>query len=434
MRSKGASSTSVAKATTTETDSREKALALDAADPLRRFRAEFHFEPGGPIYLNGNSLGRMPRSAAQTLVRARAEWSDRLGRAWNEGWMNAPLRLGAKVAGLIGAETDEVAVADSTSVNLFKLASAAMAIQSPRRKIVSDALNFPSDLYVLEGVARAAGGELVVVPSQDGIRTRPEDLEAALDHDTALLALTHTCFKTAAVHDLARLTAAAHEYGALALWDLSHSAGAVPTDLIGAGADLAVGCSYKYLNGGPGAPAFLYVRREHQGRLAQPIWGWLGHAEPFQFDLDYRPAEGIRRFLSGTPPIVSLLAMEPGLDLIAEAGMEPLRDKSVALGEYLIELWKAWLEPLGFDLASPRAAAERGSHVSLRHDQGLAISLALKEEMGVIADFRRPDCIRFGLAAIYNSFEDVWGAMVALRTVAVEQRHKRYAQSVSGVT
>ncbi len=434
MRLRRAFSTSVAKVIPIDSELRTRAEARDAADPLRRFREAFHHEPGGPVYLNGNSLGRMPLRAADVLARTQSEWSERLGRGWNEGWMDAPLRLGAKIAGLIGAEPDEVAIAESTSVNLYKLAHAALAIQAPRKKIVSDALNFPSDLYVLEGVARAFGGELEVVPSRDGIRIAPEDVEAAIDKETALLALTHTSFKTSALHDMNRLTAAAHAKGALALWDLSHSVGAVPTDLHGAKADLAVGCSYKYLNGGPGAPAFMFVRRELQEKLVQPIWGWLGHAEPFRFGLEYQPAEGIRRFVSGTPPVISMLAMEPGIDLIAEAGMAAIREKSIDLGSFLIELWEAWLEPLGVGLGSPRDASERGSHVSLTHPEGLAITLALKEANRAILDFRQPDCIRFGLAAVYNSFGDVFEAMKAIREVLETRSFEAFREKRVAVT
>ncbi len=403
------------------------ARALDAADPLSAFRERFVIADPALIYLDGNSLGRLPRATAGRLATVvEEEWGERLVRGWGEGWFEAPQRIGGKLAGLLGATADEVVLADSTSVNLFKLALAALLARPERRVVVTDDLNFPSDLYVLESAARLAGGAVRVVPSADGIHGPVEALAAALDGDTALLSLSHTVFKSGYTYDMAALTAAAHRAGAPALWDLSHSAGAVAVDLNGAAADLAVGCTYKYLNGGPGAPAFLYVRRDLQDTLANPISGWIGRRDPFDFALDYAPAPGIGRFLTGTPPILSLSAVEPGVEMLLEAGMERLRERSLRLSEYLIARWQARLEPLGFQLNSPRDPARRGSHVSLGHADGLRVNLALIHDQQVLPDFRRPDNIRLGIAPLYNTFADIHTAVERLRAVVVERLYERY--------
>ena len=414
-----------------------RAQAMDAADPLTAFRDRFVIDDPELIYLDGNSLGRLPQATAPRLAAAVAnEWGGRLVRGWNEGWFDAPDRIGGKLAGLLGAAGDEVILADATSVNLFKLALAALLARPERHTIVTDDLNFPSDLYILRSAAALAGRPVVVrvVPSADGIHGPAEALAAAMDEDTALLSLSHTVFKSGYTYDMAALTALAHRAGALALWDLSHSAGAVVVDLRGADADLAVGCTYKYLNGGPGAPAFLYVRRDLHDALANPISGWLGRADPFDFALDYAPAAGIRRFLSGTPPILSLTAVEPGIDLLLEAGMARLRERSVRLSEYLIARWEERLEPLGFRLNSPRDPARRGSHVSLGHDDGLRINLALIHEARVLPDFRRPDNIRLGIAPLYNTFTELHTAVERLRAVVVEGLHRRYDAAGLAVT
>lgn len=413
------------------------ARALDAADPLRAFRERFVITDPELIYLDGNSLGRLPRATPERLAAVAAgEWGDRLVRGWNEGWFDAPDRLGGKLAGLLGAGADEVVLADSTSVNLFKLSLAALLARPDRHTIVTDDLNFPSDLYILRSAARLAGRPVTlrVVPAADGIHGPVAALAAALDDDTALLSLSHTVFKSGYTYDMAALTALAQRAGALALWDLSHSAGAVVVDLHGAAADLAVGCAYKYLNGGPGAPAFLYVRRDLQETLANPISGWIGGRDPFDFALDYAPAPGIRRFLTGTPPILSLAAVEPGLDLLLEAGMPALRERSVRLSEYLIGRWQERLEPLGFRLNSPRDPARRGSHVSLGHDDGLRINLALIHEAHVLPDFRRPDNIRLGIAPLYNTFADLYTAVERLRAVVVDRLYERYDATGLAVT
>jgi kynureninase len=413
------------------------AQELDAADPLARFREEFVVEDPGLIYLDGNSLGRLPRrSVARVRSVVEREWGERLIRGWGDGWFTASERVGTKIARLVGAEPDEVTVADSTSVNLFKLTMAALAARPGRRRVVTDELNFPSDLYVLRGAIALAGRghELRIVRSDDGLTIPIEALAAAVDGDTALVALSHTAFKSAFVHDLSAVTALTHRAGALVLWDLSHSVGAMPLALGRAGADLAVGCTYKYLNGGPGAPAFLYVRRDLQETLRNPIWGWFGRRDQFDLALDYEPGPGLRRFLVGTPPILSLEAVEPGVDLVLEAGLEAVRAKSVAQTEYLIALWDAVLAPQGFTLNSPREAGRRGSHVSLGHPEGLRIDRALIEEMQVLPDFRYPDNIRLGVAPLYTSYADLHEAVTRLRRVVAERRYERYPTARPAVT
>ena len=389
---------------------------LDRLDPLAGFRSEFAIGESGPIYLDGNSLGRMPRRTA-ALIRevTETQWGERLVRGWNEGWMDLASRIGGKIARLIGARADEAIVCDSTSVNLYKLAAAAMRARPGRRRIVTTADNFPSDLYVLGGL-----GEVVA--------------DGPIDATTALVSMTHTDFKSGETHDMAAVTRAAHEAGALVLWDLSHSAGAMPIDLNGCGADLAVGCTYKYLNGGPGSPAYIYVRRDLQEQLRSPIQGWFGQANPFGFEPGYEPAAGIARFLAGTPPILSMAAIEPGVDLLLEAGMERVRAKSVALTDYLIELWEEWLKPRGVTLNSPRDAARRGSHVSLGHPDAWRINRALIDEMNVIPDFRRPDNIRFGVAPLYTTFIEVHDAMERFRRVLEDRTHERMPDDRARVT
>jgi kynureninase len=409
--------------------SAEHARYLDSIDPLARCRDEFVIEDPSLIYLDGNSLGRLP---LRTRERLRAvvdhEWGERLIRGWGDGWFEAPQRVGAKIARLIGARADEVVVADSTSVNFFKLVMAALAARPGRRRVVSDEMNFPSDLYVLQGALRLAGPDyaLDLARSEDGLTIPTSAIASALNPDTALVSLTHTAFKSGYIYDMPAVTEAAHAAGALMLWDLSHSVGAMPLDLNSAGVDLAVGCTYKYLNGGPGAPAFLYVRRDLQEQLINPIWGWFGQQGQFDFKLDYQPAAGAQRFLVGTPPMLSLAAVEPAVDLMLEVGLDRLRAKSVAQTEYLIALWEERLRPHGVTLNSPRDPTQRGSHVSLGHPEALRIDRALIEEMNVIPDFRYPDNLRLGVAPLYTSFTDIYAGLTRLETVLVERRYEKY--------
>jgi kynureninase len=402
---------------------------LDATDDLAMFRHEFVLAEPDLIYMDGNSLGRLPQRTMGHLERLVQEgWGRDLIRSWNHGWFEAPQRLGDKVGRLLGAAPGQVVVGDSTSVNLFKLVMAALALRPERDRIVSDVLNFPTDLYVLQGCMDLLGNRhrLDLVPSGDGIHVDPGALYEAIDERTALVTLSHVVFKSGFLYDAAAVTERAHRAGALVLWDLSHSAGVVPVELDGWGVDLAVGCTYKYLNGGPGAPAFLYVRHGLQTQARSPIWGWFGQRAPFEFGLDYQPQEGVGRFLAGTPPVLSLLALDPALDLILEAGIDRLRHKSEHLTSYLVYLTDQVLASLGFELGSPRDVARRGSHVSLRHPEGYRINRALIEEMRVLPDFREPDNIRLGLAPLYTTFAEVWEAVDRMRQVVEEERYLAY--------
>ena len=415
----------------------EQARALDAADPLARFRQQFAIPEPELIYLDGNSLGRLPLAStalAHDLVER--QWGERLIRSWNEGWFSLPERIGGKLAQLLGAYPDEVTIADSTSVNLFKLAVAALHHQRGRTRILTDDLNFPSDVYVLQGAVAmlGAGHRLEVIASPDGVHAPVAALLERLDSDVALVVLSHTVFKSGYVYDMAAITAAAHAAGALVLWDLSHSAGSVPVDLAGAGANLAIGCTYKYINGGPGAPAFLYVRRDLQPLLANPISGWMGQHDPFVFGLDYVAEPGLRHFLTGTPPVLAVALIEPGVDLLLAAGMTALRAKAVQQTEYLIDLWEAMLAPLGYTLKSPRQAGQRGAHVSLGHAEGWRINQALIRDLGVLPDFRAPDNIRLGIAPLYTTFADLYTAAERLRRAVDEGIYARYSSQRALVT
>ena len=412
------------------------ARQLDAADELAAFRDDFVVVDPDLIYLDGNSLGRLPRRTIEVMQRVvEEEWGGDLIQGWNGGWYEAPARVGEKIARLVGAGPGQVVVSDSTSVNLYKLTMAALAMRPGRERIVSDDLNFPSDVYILQGNVRLLGDRhLHLVPSVDSVVVDQQTLLDAIDERTALVTLSHVTFKSGFLYDAETVTKRAHEAGALVLWDLSHSAGAVPVELDRWNVDLAVGCTYKYLNGGPGAPAFLYVRRDLQGEALSPIWGWFGQRAPFDFDLGYEPMDGVARFLVGTPPMLSLLAIEPAIDLLLEVGIERIRRRSIQLTSYMITLVETILAPLGFSLGSPRDADQRGSHVSIRHAEGYRINRTLIEEMKVIPDFRAPDNIRLGLSPVYTSFVEVWEAVDRIRQVVVEGRHLRYSAERLAVT
>ena len=382
----------------------------DAADPLRPLRDRFEL-PDGVIYLDGNSLGAAPRGVAARLQQAVAdEWASGLVRSWNAAdWIGAPARIGAKIAALIGARPGEVIACDSTSVNLFKLLVAALRRQGPRKVVLAESGDFPTDLYVAQGVRDLAqGAELRLAP--------PGGLEAALGPDVAVVMLTHVCYRTGRRRDMARITEAVHAAGALVIWDLSHSAGAMPVDLAAAGADLAVGCGYKYLNGGPGAPAWLYVAERLQAELASPLSGWMGHAAPFDFVDAYRPADGIERFLCGTPPILSMLALECGVDLFAGVDLATVEAKAQRLADLFIGRVEERCAGHGLTLATPRDAAQRGSQASFAHPNAYEIMQALIER-GVIGDFRAPDILRCGFTPLYLGYEDIWRAVEVLADV-----------------
>jgi len=415
----------------------EYALELDAEDELAAFREAFVNDEPGMLYLDGNSLGRLPHCTIPRLKEVlEVDWGHDLIRSWNRVWYQAPARVGDQIARLLGASPGQVVVSDSTSVNLFKLVLAALKLRPGRTRLVSDRLNFPSDLYILQGIIELLGGAyaLQLVPSPDGIVPDLQALSETVDEETALVTLSHVAFKSGYLYNVGKITEDAHRVGALVLWDLSHSAGVVPVELDRWGVDLAVGCTYKHLNGGPGAPAFLYVRRELQESTRSPIWGWFGQRAPFAFDLDYTPAAWIVRFLAGTPPILSLLAVEAGLEPLLRAGLAGIRRKSVQLGEYLIYLADLRLAPLGFTLGSPRDPDLRGSQISLRHPQGYQINRALIEEMGVLPDFREPDNLRLGLAPLYTSYHEVWQAVDRIARVVVEGLYKKYPQQRLTVT
>jgi kynureninase len=418
-----------------------KAKELDSQDELASFRDAFVIADPNLIYLDGNSLGRLPRKTVELLqTTVTQEWGERLIRSWNAGWIDHASAWGAKIARLVGAGEDEIILGDSTSINLFKLAVAALRGMPDRTEVVSDVFNFPSDLYILQGVIDLLGSShsLNLIPSRDSITISPEDVENAINSNTALVCLTHVAFKSAFMYDMAAVTELAHRSGTLMLWDLSHSTGAVPIDLKGCGADLAVGCTYKYLNGGPGAPAFLYVRRDLQEQLMQPIWGWFAASQPFAFGLDFQPAVDITRFQVGTPSVLSLKAVEPGLDLALEAGMERIRAKFVQQTDYLITLAKEWLFPYGFTLGSPPDAARRGSHVSLRHPEAYRINRAMIESpapaVQVIPDFREPDNIRLGVTPLYTTYEEIFLALERMRMIMEEKLYEQYSSERAKVT
>jgi kynureninase len=402
---------------------REQAAELDAADPLAGFRERFVLTRPERIYLDGNSLGRLPLAARERVLAVMDEWGDRLVSGWEE-WIDAPARVGDTLAeGVLGARPGEVIVSDSTTVNLFKLCSATLDAYrlSAQGAVVTDRDNFPTDRYVLEGLADQRGLTLRMLEGD----LEPESLEAVLrDGTVALVVLSHVNYRTGALADLRALTDVARRYDAHVVWDLCHSAGALPVELRENGVELAVGCTYKYLNGGPGAPAFLYAAQEVQPRLRTPIQGWFGQRDQFAMERDYEPVDGIGRFLAGTPPIADLAAVEEGVRLTAEAGIGPLREKSVALCELIVALHDAWLAPLGFELGSPRDPERRGSHVALRHAEAWPICRALIERADVIPDFRGPDTIRLGVAPLYTRYVDVWDALDRLRGL-VERGEQR---------
>lgn len=413
----------------------DAAVALDAADPLGHHRHRYVHSDPELIYLDGNSLGRLPVDAMGAIEEAtRRGWGEQLIRSWNDGWWDLQIRLGDKLAPILGAEPGEVMLSDSTSVNLYKLAmAAATAAPGSRNKIVTDDLNFPSDVYILDSVAAQTGRSLEIVAS-DGVHGPLDALTNAIDEHTALVSLSHTVFQSGYTYDIDEMTRLAHERGAFVLWDCSHSVGAVPIDFGMADVDLAVGCTYKHLNGGPGSPAFLYVRTDLQERLDNPITGWWGHAEPFALDLDYRPVSGIRRFHTGTMPILSLAAVEAGFDDVLDAGVEAIRAKSIALADYLIIQVEQHLESLEFSVASPSDPQRRGSHISVRHEHAWPINLALIHVAKVIPDFRSPDTIRLGLSPLYMSFGDLHTAIQRMVRVVKSGEYEAFQHMTATVT
>jgi kynureninase len=388
---------------------RDAITALDRCDPLRAFREAFVIPPG-MIYLDGNSLGLLPKAGAARARRTvESEWGQSAISGWNDHqWIDLPVRVGSRIASLIGAGEDEVVAGDTTSVNLFKCLSAALMMRPGRRAIVTSKSNFPTDIYVAEGLADLLGVELRYA--------EPSQVSAAVDDGVAVVSFSHVDYKTAQIEDMAAITACAHEVGALAIWDLCHSAGAMPVALNEARVDFAVGCGYKYLNGGPGAPAFLFAARRHHADIRQPLSGWMGHAAPFEFDPHYRPAQGIRRMLTGTPPVVALSILEDAAGIVLDAGVHRLREKSKKMSALLVELVERECQGHELKLGSPVDADTRGSHVIYHHPEAYAVVQALTAR-GVVGDFRAPDCIRLGIAPIYLAYEDIWNAVGHLRQV-----------------
>ena len=397
-----------------------EAAALDARDPLAHLRERFLAPEGSDLvaYFDGNSLGRPVATVPERLAEfVSGPWGDRLIRSWDEQWLDWPMQLGDRIGALcLGAAAGQTVVADSTTVLLYKLCRAAVDAQSAqgRTEIVLDTDNFPTDRYVLEGIAAEGGLTLRWIETDERSGVTLEQVREVVGEQTALAVFSHVAYRSGHIADAAGITAAVHDAGGLVLWDLCHSGGSVPAELDGWGADLAVGCTYKYLNGGPGSPAWAYVARRHHGSLQQPVWGWLGRRDAFQMEQGYEPAEGIRSFVSGTPPILGMVPLDASLDLVEEAGIDAIRAKSVELTELVIRITDAWLAPLGVEVASPRDPAQRGGHVTLRRNGFRAVTAVLWEE-GIIPDYRDPDGIRIGVSPLSTSFTEVVEGMRALR-------------------
>jgi kynureninase len=399
------------------TDLVQDPAALDAADPLARFRDRFVPTEPGIIYLDGNSLGRPTKASIARLGEITTTWSTRLIRGWEDGWLELPLVVGDILAkGVLGAQAGEVAVTDSTTVNLYRLAAAALDARPGRRIVIVERSEFPTDRYIVEGLARERELEIRWLDGDpvEGLST--DDVTATFDDGTALLILSAVNYRSAAIVDIKAVTDAARAAGALVVWDLSHAGGSIPVDLTGNGVDLAVGCTYKYLNGGPGAQAFLYIRHELQDELRPPIQGWFAQARQFEMGPTFERRPGIGGWLVGTPGIIGLAAAQAGIELTAEAGIDAIRTKGVALTEYAIDLLDAWLAPLGCSLGSPRDAARRGAHISIRHPDARRLTRALVKR-NVLPDFRAPDSIRIGLSPLSTSFEDVHRGLSTLRAL-----------------
>lgn len=412
-------------------DFKQKALEFDKNDKLAPFRNQFVI--GDEIYLDGNSLGRLPKKTIEISTNLiKNQWGKRLIRSWNEHWIQLPNKVAAKIAQIVGARPDEIFVGDSTSINFYKLAFAAISFQNNRSKIITDSLNFPTDIYVLQGLIEQnfKNHSLSIIKSDDEISISDELIEQVLDENTSLLTLSHVVFKSSYQYDMMKINNLAHKKGALVLWDLSHSAGAVPVNLNDSNTDMAVGCTYKYFNGGPGAPAFLYVRKDLQEKLSNPIWAWFSHEKPFDFTLDYTAKNDIQRFAAGTPSVLSLAAIEAGLDIMLEAGIQNLRKKSITQSSFLIELVQNLLEPLGFKIASPLNVNERGSHISIQHQEGYKINRAMIEPMdgspSIIPDFRPPNNIRLGIAPIYNTFEEIFQTIVRIKIIVETKEFEHF--------
>jgi kynureninase len=412
----------------------KKAMQSDQQDSLKEFKDKFVNDAKNTVYLTGNSLGRLPVKTADMLEDlARNQWGERLIRSWNENWLDLHERIAVKMANLIGAEDGEVFVGDSTSVNMYKLAYGLLSVNRDKKDVVTDRMNFPSDLYILEGLItnHFPSMQLVKAESSNGIEITMEELEGKLSENTALLSLSHVNYKSSFMYSLIDVNELARRYSTRVLWDLSHSAGVVPVDVKESRVDAAVGCTYKYINGGPGAPAFCYISKELQAEIKSPIWGWFGHSAPFKFEPGYEPAESIEQFAAGTPSVLSLAPVEPAVDLILDAGIKHIREKSIEMSSFFIQLFDELLAPEGFKLGSPRDETRRGSHISLKHPEGYRISKALLEPKDesetIIIDFRPPDNIRLGLAPLYNTYEELYTTAVSLQKIVRNKQYELYS-------
>ncbi len=391
----------------------EDLKSLDNQDPLSRYREEFYL-PKNTIYFDGNSLGPVPTKTIENLNKTiNDEWGRDLINSWNKAdWINLPQRLGDKIAPLLGAKSGEVIVVDSTSVNLFKVLTSALRLNDKRKKIISESTNFPSDLYILEGVNAISNNQYECLLIEDD----DIDIEKYIDSSVAVVMLSHINYKTGRISDMKTITDYAHKKGALVVWDLSHSVGVIPMDLHNIGVDFAVGCTYKHLNGGPGAPGFLYVNSDLIEIVSQPLSGWLGHSDPFAFDRKYFPANTINKYICGTPSILSYKAVESGLDVFDGISMDQVREKSIQLSELFIELIQQECGDFGFELFSPTEANLRGSQISFKHENAYPIMQSLISR-GVIGDYREPNILRFGISPLYMRFEDIWEAIMNLKTI-----------------
>jgi len=405
---------------------------------LISYRDRFVITDASRVYLNGNSLGRLPKRTIEVLRECiEHQWGHELIGGWNAHWLRMAQRIGDKIGQVIGAPAGTTIVCDSTSINLYKLASALLRMSDGRRKIVTDRANFPSDLYILQGLAARATPPLEIEMVDFGAYAELEveqRLSTAIDHRTALVCLSHVDYRSGYAFDMTRITHMAHRHGARMLWDVSHSVGAMPIALAASGADGAVGCTYKYFNGGPGAPAFLSVRHELLSALENPIQGWFGAARPFEFSPTYAPAQGIDKFVVGTPPILAMAAVEPGVDLVLEASMEWIRERSLNLTDRFIQRFEQRLRDLGYSLITPRSPEHRGSHVSLCHRHAWQIAQSLVDHYRVVPDFREPDILRFGITPLYTTPQEIDVAVEALVSAVLEKRYENYSQERIGVT
>ncbi len=419
----------------------DQARQLDQADPLSKYRHGFDGLSKDLIYLDGNSLGPLPTQTAKPVhENVNDNWGKGLIRSWNAGWYDLPTRLGDELAPLIGADAREVCFADSVTINLFKLAASALKHQGGRPTLLTDSLNFPSDYYALESLIGLLGNQhkLEKVASGDGMTVATQDLIRAINEDTAVITLSHVVFKSGFMHDLKSICKAARRNGALTLIDLSHSVGSVPINLEDWGVDMAVGCSYKYLNGGPGAPAFFYVREDLQDVLEPQLAGWFGTTDPFEFKPHHEPDSSIRKFMVGTPPILSMQAIERGIQLLKDAGIEQLREKSIRQSSLLLELFDTLLEPVGLKLGSPRDPSIRGSHLAFKHDEAFRINKSMISPPAgqpvIIPDFRTPDNLRIGIAPMFLGYEEIVRAAVRIHEIVANNEYKRFSHEAEAVT